>query len=130
VSGSGAGLGAAADQLRSITKTVTGDGQILAAVTAAEQPPGSGAQAGLLVRQTPDPASPFYAVLLTPNGLVVSVRIFSISLRTASSCPEDVSMMPMPPAFETALASWLRAIQPIGACTIGYLTPSSSVTRF
>src|SRR5215472_8006374 len=77
VSGSGAGLGGAADQLRSITQTVTGDGQILASVTAAQLPPGSGAQAGLLVRQTPDPAPPFYAVLLTPNGLVVLDRATS-----------------------------------------------------
>ena len=29
-----------------------------------------------------------------------------------------------------ALASWARAIQPIGACTIGYFTPSRSVMRF
>jgi hypothetical protein len=37
----------------------------------------------------------------------------------ASSSPDDVSMMPSPPAFDTADASWARAIQPIGACTIG-----------
>ena len=30
-------------------------------------------------------------------------------------------MMPSPPALDTAEASWLRAIQPIGACTIGYV---------
>ena len=39
-------------------------------------------------------------------------------------------MMPSAPAFETAEASCARAIQPIGACTIGISTPSSSVTRF
>src|SRR4249919_1505566 len=39
-------------------------------------------------------------------------------------------MMPSPPALETADASWLRAIQPIGACTIGYVTPVWASTRF
>ncbi len=39
-------------------------------------------------------------------------------------------MIPSPPALETAEASCARAIQPIGACTIGYFTPSRSVMRF
>jgi len=51
----------------------------------------------------------------TPKGFVVSTRIFSISPFTASSSPEDVSIMPMPPAFDTAEASCDRAIQPMGA---------------
>ena len=57
--------------------------------------------------------------MFTPKGLSVRSRIFSISPRTASSSPDDVSMMPRPPALETADASWARAIQPMGACTIG-----------
>ena len=43
--------------------------------------------------------------MFTPNGLSVRSRIFSISLRTASSSPLDVSMMPMPPALLTAEAN-------------------------
>src|SRR5436309_15723161 len=39
-------------------------------------------------------------------------------------------MMPRPPARDTAEASWVRAIQPIGACTIGYLAPVWARTRF
>jgi hypothetical protein len=57
--------------------------------------------------------------MLTPNGLSVSSRIFRISTRISSSCPEDVSMIPSAPDSLTAEASWERAIQPIGACTIG-----------
>src|SRR5680860_1907493 len=38
-------------------------------------------------------------------------------------------MMPMAPAFETADASWARAMYPIGAWRIGCSTPRSSVTR-
>jgi hypothetical protein len=39
-------------------------------------------------------------------------------------------MMPRPPARDTAEASWVRAIQPIGACTMGYLAPVWARTRF
>ena len=39
-------------------------------------------------------------------------------------------MIPMPPAFDTADASWERAIQPIGAWMIGISIPNISVTRF
>ena len=67
--------------------------------------------------------------MFTPKGLSVRSRILRISSFTASSSPDDVSMMPSAPAFETAEASCARAIQPIGACTIGISTPSSSVTR-
>ena len=67
--------------------------------------------------------------MFTPNGLLVSERIFFTSSRIASSSPEEVSMMPSPPALETAEASCDRAIQPIGACTTGISTPSSRVTR-
>ena len=65
--------------------------------------------------------------MFTPNGLSVRSRIRRISSLTASSSPEDVSMIPQAPARDTAEASWLRAIQPIGACTIGISTPE--VTR-
>ena len=57
--------------------------------------------------------------MLTPNGLSVSSRMRAISPRTASSSPEDVSMMPSAPALLTAAASCERAIHPMGACTIG-----------
>jgi hypothetical protein len=47
----------------------------------------------------------------------------SISARQASTSPLEVSMTPSPPAFDTAEASWLRAIHPIGACMIGTSAP-------
>jgi len=46
----------------------------------------------------------------TPNGLSVSSFIFAISARQTSTSPLDVSMMPNPPALETAEASGLRAM--------------------
>src|SRR5882672_6330694 len=36
-------------------------------------------------------------------------------------------MIPSPPAFDTADASWARAMTPMGACTIGCPIPRSSV---
>ena len=57
--------------------------------------------------------------MLTPQGLSVRSRIFAISSRTSSRRPEDVSMIPKPPASDTADASCARAMKPMGAWTNG-----------
>ena len=67
--------------------------------------------------------------MFTPKGLSVRSFILAISSRMASSSPDEVSMMPMAPALETAEASRERAIHPMGAWTMGISTPRSSVTR-
>ena len=67
--------------------------------------------------------------MLTPKGRSVRSFIRAISSRMTSSSPDDVSMIPMAPALETAEARAERAIQPIGAWTMGISTPRSSVTR-
>ena len=67
--------------------------------------------------------------MFTPNGRLVSSRMAPTSRTKASSSPEEVSMIPRPPAEETAEASRERAIQPIGACTTGISTPNSRVMR-
>src|SRR5258708_39989446 len=66
---------------------------------------------------------------LTPNGRF-SAFILLISAWQASVSPDEVSMMPSPPARDTAEASWERAIQPIGACRIGDLAHVWARTRF
>ncbi len=48
--------------------------------------------------------------MFTPKGLSVRSRILAISSRTSSSRPDDVSMIPSAPAFETAEASCARAM--------------------
>src|SRR6478735_6193852 len=68
--------------------------------------------------------------MLTPNGLSVRSRILTISSRTWSRRPDDVSMIPSAPAFDTADANCARAMYPIGAWTMGCSTPSNWVTRF
>ena len=54
----------------------------------------------------------------TPNGKPLAA-ICEISRWQFAVSPDEVSMMPRPPARDTAVASALRAIQPIGACTMG-----------
>ena len=55
---------------------------------------------------------------LTPNGRPLATIVLISRWHWAVS-PDEVSMMPSPPARDTAEASVLRAIQPIGACTMG-----------
>jgi hypothetical protein len=54
----------------------------------------------------------------TPKGNPLAC-ICAISRWQAAVSPDDVSMMPRPPARDTALANGERAIQPMGACTMG-----------
>ena len=53
--------------------------------------------------------------IFTPNGFFVFSRISLISSLITSNSPEEVSIIPKPPASETAEANCERAIQPIGA---------------
>ena len=63
---------------------------------------------------------------LTPKGRSLAT-ICVISLRPLAVSPDEVPMMPTPPARETAVANGERAIQPIGACTMGWRAPGFAV---
>ena len=63
VSGGGTGLGGTADQLHLVSKAVTGAGGVAARVTSL-----SGGRAGVMLRSTADPASPYYAAMVAPDG--------------------------------------------------------------
>ena len=54
----------------------------------------------------------------TPNGRP-SALILVISAWQLAVSPDEVSMMPSPPARDTAEASCVRAIQPMGAWMMG-----------
>jgi outer membrane protein assembly factor BamB len=74
VKAGGAGIGGNSDQFRFIAQSVSGDTQITAQVASQQSTSGS-AQAALMVRQSIDPGSPYYAVSLTnSNSLVVQYR--------------------------------------------------------
>ena len=66
---------------------------------------------------------------LTPKGNP-SAAMAVISAWQLAVSPEEVSMMPKPPARDTADASALRAIHPMGAWTMGYFAPVCARTRF
>ena len=75
VQAGGAGVSGGSDQFRMISQTVSGDSQVNAQVVSQQLTSGS-AQAGLMVRQSNDPTSPYYAVFLEPNNtLVVQYRV-------------------------------------------------------
>lgn len=67
-----------------------------------------------------------WIIRFAPTGLSVRSRT-----RARSSRPwgESVSITPMPPASETATASWALAMKVIGAWTIGMSMPRRSCTR-
>jgi outer membrane protein assembly factor BamB/putative flippase GtrA len=74
ITASGAGIGGVSDGFRLLSQNVGGDAQISAEVASWQQKNGL-SQAGLMVRQSNDPTSPYYSVLLTPgSGLVVDYR--------------------------------------------------------
>jgi outer membrane protein assembly factor BamB/regulation of enolase protein 1 (concanavalin A-like superfamily) len=73
VSVGGTGVGGASDSFRLMTEPSAGDVQIIADVTN-EQSISAGVQAGMMLRQTNDPGSPYYAIFKTPNGVSVQYR--------------------------------------------------------
>ena len=74
VQAGGSGVGGASDQFRFIAQNVNGDTQISAQVVSQQATTGP-AQAGLMVRQSGDPTSPYYSVFLSKGvGVVVQYR--------------------------------------------------------
>ena len=67
VTAAGTGVRGTGDQFRLISQPVTGDSQASAQITAQTAQPGQTQQAGLIMRQSTDPGSPFYAILEYPN---------------------------------------------------------------
>jgi outer membrane protein assembly factor BamB len=84
VTASGAAIHGTSDQFRFISEPVTGDHQdsveVVSQSTQNQQP-----QAGLMVRQSTDPTSPYYAVLAYPNDLTEGLPLADIVIwyRTA-----------------------------------------------
>ena len=74
IQGGGADIGGTADQLHFVSRGLAADGGISAHVTA-QANTNAFAKAGLMLRQSADPGSAYYAILATPaNGLRVQYR--------------------------------------------------------
>jgi outer membrane protein assembly factor BamB len=67
VTAGGSGIKGTGDQFRLVSQPVSGDAQLSARLVSQSAPAGQNQQAGLMVRQSNDPTSPFYAVLTYPN---------------------------------------------------------------
>lgn len=72
----GTGHGGTTDQLRLMSREVSGDAQLSAEIVSGVQRNTPG-QAGLMMRETNDPGSPDYAVLYTGYGVIVQYRVVS-----------------------------------------------------
>ena len=71
----GSGVGGSSDSFRLITQKATGNTQVAGQVVALKAT-STGAQVGLMLRQSADAASPYYALLATPGGgLTVRYRL-------------------------------------------------------
>src|SRR5205823_4499092 len=93
VQAAGAGVAGSSDQFRLLAVTVTGDSQVSGQVLSQSATAGS-AQAGLMLRQSNDPTSPYYALFLKPGSkLVVQSRLAfggtttTVTQATAASPP-------------------------------------------
>ena len=74
VQGGGADIFGTADAFHFVWQTLAADGSITSRVVSQSSPSGW-SKAGLMLRATTDPASPYYAVFATPaNGVVVQWR--------------------------------------------------------
>ncbi len=76
VTAAGTGFAGNADQFRFISKQVTGDKQTSTTILSQAPPAGAAQQAGVMVRQTAAPGSPFYAVLDTPGVSPAAVQVW------------------------------------------------------
>jgi outer membrane protein assembly factor BamB/regulation of enolase protein 1 (concanavalin A-like superfamily) len=69
VTAGGSGITGTSDQFRLMSQPSAGDVQIAARVT-----PGSASQAGIMLRQSNDPGSPYYGIFVTSTGVTVQYR--------------------------------------------------------
>lgn len=79
VQGAGADINGFSDQFQLVAQSQTGDGTISAHVSAIASVPTSvtinaWAKAGVMYRQSSDPGAAYYAVFITPSGVVVEYR--------------------------------------------------------
>jgi regulation of enolase protein 1 (concanavalin A-like superfamily) len=70
VNGAGTDIWGNADQFQFVNQTLTGDGQIIARVTAQQTTTNGWAKAGVMIKQSPTAGSPYALVAVTPaNGI-------------------------------------------------------------
>jgi len=131
VQAGGPGIGGTSDQFRFITQNVSGDTQISAKVVSQQTTSGS-ARAGLMVRQSNDPASPYYGVFFTPTGgLIVQYRLaFGGTTTTAAqmttvSPPRYLEIQRVGDQFQAAISNDGLTYTLVPGSTMNVPMPSS-----
>ncbi len=76
VTAAGTGVRGTGDQFRFISQPVTGDSQASAQMVSQTAQTGLTQQAGVIMRQSTDPASPFYAILSYPNDTPNDLQVW------------------------------------------------------
>ena len=76
VTAAGTGVRGTGDQFRFISHPVSGDSQASAQIVAQTAQSGQSQQAGVMMRQSTDPASPFYAILEYPNDTPNDLQVW------------------------------------------------------
>jgi len=91
VTAGGTGVGGTADSFRLISQTASGDLGVSAHVALPASPP-TGTQAGVMVRQSTDPGSPYYAAFASPGGgITVQYRTAFGGATTTLQSPSEPS---------------------------------------
>ncbi len=134
VNAGGAGIGGTSDQFRFITQNVSGNTQISAQVVSQQTTSGS-AQAGLMVRQTNDPASPYYTVFLTKNnGLVAQYRLAfggpttTAAQMTSASLPLYLEIQRVGDQFQAATSNDGVTYTLVSGSTVNIPIPASAMS--
>lgn len=119
VTGSGAGVAAKADGFHYLYQSLNGDGQIVMRVATQENPNGI-AQAGLMIRETPDPGSKYAAVLIkSGKGVFFQRRIAPGGSTSQNAKTGKVIAAPY----------WLKLIRQANKFTAYYSTTETGWTQ-
>jgi outer membrane protein assembly factor BamB len=124
VTAGGAGIAATSDAFRLVSAPATGDTQMGARVTAF-QTAGAASQVGVMVRQTADRASPYYAALLSGAGLKVQSRAAFGGATTVSATVAS-AVTPLYMQLQRVGDQFQAATSPDGV--VYTLVPGSTVT--
>jgi outer membrane protein assembly factor BamB len=134
VQAGGAGVKGTSDQFRLISQVVNGDSQISAQVLSQTATSGS-AQAGLMVRQSNDPMSPYYAVFLKPGHTpVAQYRLAfggattTVTQANAASPPLYLEIQRVGDQFQAATSSDGVMYTLVPGSTVGIPMPAAVMT--
>jgi hypothetical protein len=133
IQGGGSDIWGTADSFHFVTQTLSADGSISARV-ASQSPSSVWAKAGLMMRATTDPGSPYYAVFVTPsNGIVVQWRSAqgggSNQVATTGAAPAYLQVTRSGTTFSAATSPDGVTWTPVAGSTVALTNLSGALLR-